>query len=261
MKKLLLAFQFLTIIPVKDTGIVTDREVGGSAAFFPIAGLVQGTLLVFAAVILLRFFPIELTNLLLLLLLVITNGALHLDGLADTFDAIASRGDRQKKLAIMKDSTIGPAGVIAIIFALMLKYLLLNEVYSNSTPATYYLILFLLPIYSRWAMVPAIFHSKSAREDGLGKAFIENAGVKELMTATVLTLLFSFLSVFVIFHKPNLAHVIFSLPALYIFSLITVWFCGRRFGGMTGDTFGAVSELSEILFLMMAVICLRNFTS
>ncbi|MBI4825579.1 MAG: adenosylcobinamide-GDP ribazoletransferase [Nitrospirae bacterium] len=261
MKKLLLAFQFLTIIPVKDTGIVTDREAGGSAAFFPLAGLVQGTLLVFAVVTLLRVFPVGLANLLLLLLLVITNGALHLDGLADTFDAIASRGDRQKKLAIMKDSTIGPAGVIAIVFSLMLKYLLLNESYSDAAPAAYYLILFLLPIYSRWAMVPAIFHSKSAREDGLGKAFIENVGVKELLTATVLALLFSFLSVFVIFNTPELAHVVFSLPALYIFSLITAWFCGRRFGGMTGDTFGAVSELSEILFLMMAVICLRNFTS
>ncbi|MDO8282511.1 MAG: adenosylcobinamide-GDP ribazoletransferase [Thermodesulfovibrionia bacterium] len=261
MKKLLLAFQFLTIIPVKDTGIVSDREVGGSAAFFPLIGIVQGALLVCAAATLLRIFPIGLTNLLVMLLLVITNGALHLDGLADTFDAIASRGDRQKKLAIMKDSTIGPAGVIAIVFVLMLKYLLLNEAYSSSTPATYYLILFLLPIYSRWAMVPAIFHCRSARADGLGKAFIENVGVKELLTATALSLIFSLLAVFVIFHKPDLAHVAFSLPALYIFSLITVWFCGRRFGGMTGDTFGAVSELSEILFLMMAVICLRNFTS
>lgn len=261
MKKLLLAFQFLTIIPVKDTGIVADREVGGAAAFFPLVGLLQGALLVLAAEILLRVFPIGPANLLVMLLLVITNGALHLDGLADTFDAIASRGDRQKKLSIMKESTIGPAGVIAIVFILMLKYLLLNESYTGSSPAIYYLILFLLPIYSRWAMVPAIFHCRSARQDGLGKAFIENVGVKELLAATALTLLFSFLALFVVFHAPGLAHIVFSLPALYIFSLTAVWFCSRRFGGMTGDTFGAVSELSEILFLMMAVICLRNFTS
>ena len=260
MKKILLAFQFLTIIPVKDTGIVADREIGGAAAYFPLVGGVQGMLLVFAAMALSRVFPLDVTNILVILLLVITNGALHLDGLSDTFDAIASRGNREKKLSIMKDATVGPAGVIAIVISIMLKFLLLNESYSDSSPAIYYLILFLLPVYSRWVMVPAIFHCRSAREEGLGKTFIENVGAKELLTATILTLILSFLAVFIIFNTAGLTHIIFSLPALYIFSLIAGWFAVRRFGGMTGDTFGAVSELSEIIFLMMAVICLRNFT-
>ncbi|MCK5505643.1 MAG: adenosylcobinamide-GDP ribazoletransferase, partial [Thermodesulfovibrionia bacterium] len=156
MKKLLLAFQFLTIIPVKDTGVVADREVGGAASYFPLVGAVQGMLLVLAAMALSGLFPPGVTNLLVILLLIITNGALHLDGLADTFDAIASRGEREKKLSIMKDATIGPAGAIAIVISIMLKFLLLNESYSGSSPATYYLILFLLPMYSRWVMVPAI---------------------------------------------------------------------------------------------------------
>jgi adenosylcobinamide-GDP ribazoletransferase len=260
MKKILLAFQFLTIIPVKDTGVVSDREIGGAVSYFPFVGAVQGMLLVLAAMALSGLFPAGVTNLLVILLLIITNGALHLDGLADTFDAIASRGDREKKLSIMKDATIGPAGTIAIVVSIMLKFLLLNEAYSDSSPATYYLILLLLPIYSRWVMVPAIFHGRSAREDGLGKTFIENVGAKELLTATILTLILSFLAVFIIFNTAGLTHIIFSLPALYIFSLIAVWFSKQRFGGMTGDTFGAVSELSEIIFLMMAVICLRNFT-
>jgi adenosylcobinamide-GDP ribazoletransferase len=260
MKKILLAFQFLTIFPVKDTGVVSDREIGGAVSYFPFVGAVQGMLLVLAAMALSGLFPAGVTNLLVILLLIITNGALHLDGLADTFDAIASRGDREKKLSIMKDATIGPAGTIAIVVSIMLKFLLLNEAYSESSPATYYLILLLLPIYSRWVMVPAIFHGRSAREDGLGKTFIENVGVKELLTATILTLVLSLLAVFIIFNTAGLAHIILFLPALYIFSLIAGWFAARRFGGMTGDTFGAVSELSEIIFLMMAVICLRNFT-
>jgi adenosylcobinamide-GDP ribazoletransferase len=260
MKKILLAFQFLTIIPVKDTGIVADKEVGGSAAYFPLVGVVQGIIIVLVAMTGSRFLPIGVVNTLVILLLIVTNGGLHLDGLSDTFDAIASRGDRDKQLAIMKDATVGPIGVIAIVFAILLKLLLLNEIYSASQPATYYLLLFLLPLYSRWAMVPATFHCSSAREDGLGKAFIENVGVKELLAATAFTIIFSFAALFIIFNTPGLIHVIFSLPMLYIFSLIAVWFSKRRFSGMTGDTFGAVSELSEILFLMMAVICLRNFT-
>lgn len=260
MKKILLAFQFLTIIPVKDTGIVTDREIGGAVSYFPLVGLLQGTLLVFAAMTTSRFLPVGVVNILVILLLVVTNGGLHLDGLSDTFDAIASRGDRDKKLSIMKDATVGPIGVTAIVIAILLKLFLLNEIYSVSRPATYYLLLFLLPVYSRWSMVPAIFHCSSAKEEGLGRAFIENAGVKELLTATLLTLLLSLLALFIIFNIPNLAYAMFSLPILYLFSLIAVWFSKRRFEGMTGDTLGAVSELSEILFLMMAVICLRNFT-
>ncbi len=260
MKKILLAFQFLTIIPVKDTGVVADREIGGSASYFPLVGAVQGMLLVLTATALSGISPPGVTNLLVILLLIITNGALHLDGLADTFDAIASRGNKEKKLSIMKDSTVGPAGVISIVFAIILKLFLLISLYEGTTPSIYYLLLFLLPVYSRWVMVPAIFHGKSAREDGLGKTFIENVGVRELLTATILTLVLSFLVVLIIFNNAGMAHIIFSLPALYIFSLIAVWFSKRRFGGMTGDTFGAVSELSEIIFLMMAVICLRNFT-
>jgi adenosylcobinamide-GDP ribazoletransferase len=260
MRKILLAFQFLTIIPVKDTAVIADRELGGAVSYFPLVGAVQGMLLVLAAMVLSGPFPPGVTDMFIILLLVITNGLLHLDGLADTCDAIASRGDREKKLSIMKDATIGPAGAMAIVMSIMLKLLLLNASYSDSSPATYYLILLLLPTYSRWVMVPAIFHGRSAREDGLGKTFIENVGVKELLTATILTLTISFLAVFIIFHTAGMAHIIFSLPALYIFSLIAGWFAARRFGGMTGDTFGAVSELSEILFLMMAVICLRNFT-
>ncbi len=260
MKKLLLAFQFLTIIPVKDTGVVTDREIGGAASYFPLVGLLQGSLIVLVAMIASRFLPVGVVNILVILLLVVTNGGLHLDGLSDTFDAIASRGDRDKKLSIMKDATVGPIGVAAIVIAILFKLYLLNEIYSVSQSATYYLLLFLLPVYSRWVMVPAIFHCSSAREDGLGKAFIENVGVRELLAATALTILLSLLALFGIFNRPALAHVIFSLPVLYIFSLTAVWFSRRRFGGMTGDSFGAVSELSEILFLMMAVICLRNST-
>jgi len=260
MKNILLAFQFLTIFPVKDTGIASEKEVGGAAAFFPLVGVFQGAVLIPFAMMALRFLPADVVNIFVILLLIVMNGGLHLDGLSDTFDAIASRGDRDKKLLIMKDATTGPIGVTAIVIAILLKLFLLDEIYSSSRPETYYLLLFLLPVYSRWAMVPAIYHGRAARQDGLGKAFIENAGVRELLISTVLTLIFSLLAVFIFFNRPDLAHVISSLPALYIFSLIAVWLSGRRFGGMTGDTFGAVSELSEILFLMMAVICLRNFS-
>ena len=269
MKRILLAFQFLTIIPVKEMKDVSEKEIGGASIFFPLTGFVQGVLFVVSAGLFLKIFPPELANGLLILVIVATSGGLHLDGLADTFDAIALRGDREKKLLVMKDSTIGPVGVIAIVLALLLKFLALNSLFHYSL-FTFYYSLFLMPVFSRWVMVTAIFHGKSARQDGIGKIFIENTKLKELVIATLLVIgcwllvtIFFLSSLFTIY--PGLAQrsgagyslFLVSIPVLYIFSLVSVWFCNKKFGGMTGDTFGAVSEISEILFLIISVI-IRN---
>jgi adenosylcobinamide-GDP ribazoletransferase len=266
MRKILLAFQFLTIIPLRGLKDVSEKEIGSASAFFPLAGLVQGLILSVSAFLFLKIFPAELVNGLLILMIVLTNGGLHLDGLADTFDAIATRGGKEKKLAIMKDSAVGPIGVIAIIIAILLKYLLLNVLSSNATLTIYYTSVFLMPLFSRWVMVPAIFHAKSAKQDGLGKIFIENTGLRELLISTFLALLLSLFFLFVV-NKMSYSgnnFLLFSfqflivLPVLYIFSLIAVWFFNKSFVGMTGDIFGAVSEISEILFLMVVVIWALN---
>lgn len=257
MKKILLAFQFLTIIPVKGKQEVSEKEVGSVSALFPLIGSLEGALLVGSAVLFLKVFPAELTNGLLILIIVIVNGSLHLDGLADTFDAVASRGDKEKKLAIMKESSIGTAGVIAVIMALLLKLLALNSLFQLST-STFHFSLFLMPVFSRWTMVPAIFHAKSARQNGLGRMFIENTGLKELLIATVLTLLISLLALYTVETKSNfisyLPFLISYFIMLYAFSLIAVWFSNKSFGGMTGDTLGAVSEIAAILFLLTVLI-------
>ncbi len=246
---------------------VSEKEIGGASAFFPLTGLVQGLLLCVSAFLFLNVFPVELANGLLILVLVITNGGFHLDGLADTFDAIASGGDKEKKLAVMKDSTTGPVGVIAIVLAVLLKYLLLNALFLNSSAIAYYLSLVLVPVFSKWIMVPAIFHSKSARQDGIGKIFIENTRLMELVIATFLTLSFLILVPYIgnmiitsTFCCSGLSPIyLLAMLVLYVFSLVAVWFSNKRFGGMTGDTFGAVSEISEILFLMMVVTWSQGF--
>ncbi len=266
MKKILLAFQFLTIIPVKGIKEVSEKEVGKSSAFFPLIGFVQGLLLVVSATLFLKVFPAELANGLLVFMIILTNGSLHLDGLADTFDALASRGGKEIKLAIMKDSTIGSIGAATIVLAILLKYLSLNALFLNSSPITYLSLLFLMPVFSRWTMVPAIFHSRAARRLGIGKIFIENTGLKELVIATFLTLFFLSVTLYIVnqLMVSDSQFSVFSLLSLsaflvlYLFSIISAWFFHKSFGGMTGDTFGAVSEISEILFLMNAVLWLKN---
>jgi adenosylcobinamide-GDP ribazoletransferase len=254
MKKVILAFQFLTIFPVKDVGEVSEGEMGNTTAVFPLIGFAEGIVLSLSATLFLKIFPTELTNALLVLLLAIMNGGLHLDGLSDTFDALASRVDQGKKLAIMKDSTVGPVGVLAIIMTVLLKYILLNAVYFHSPLSFYFVAVLIMPVLSRWAMVPAAYYSTPARGDGLGRAFIEHTGSKELITATVVTVALVLL-VCGIGSQISLLifYVMFSMPLLYAFSFGAVWFFNKYFGGMTGDSFGAVNELAVLVLLIMIV--------
>lgn len=261
MRKLILAFQFLTIIPVKDTGKIPDEEMGGVAATFPLVGLAEGILLAGLAFLLLKILPADVVSALLVIIITIVNGGLHLDGLADTFDAIAARGNKDRKLAIMKDSAIGPAGVISIVLTLLLNYVLLNAVHFHASKDLYFGIVLLMPVVSRWAMVPAMFYGKPARQDGLGRAFIEYTGIKELIFSTLLmfltvllyALIFSDIDLFISFCMMN-------FPVVYALCLLTVWFSNIHFEGLTGDIFGAVNEIAKLLFLITSLLWLQQST-
>jgi adenosylcobinamide-GDP ribazoletransferase len=262
MKRLILAFQFLTIIPLGNTEEVSEQDMGKATAFFPVVGAIEGILYVSLSYLFLKVFPTDLTNGLLLFAMVIINGGLHLDGLSDTVDAVASRGDREKKLSIMKDSTVGPAGVIAIVLVLLLKYLLLNAVAFYSTREAYYSALYLLPVLSRWTMVPAIYHCSYVRDSGLGKMFITHTELKELIISTMLVLSACIVLLLSNHDFRTLSFVLmFMMPVLYIFSRAAVAFFGNHFGGMTGDSFGSVYEIAIILFLMSWVIWSQKFIS
>ncbi|MBI5664500.1 MAG: adenosylcobinamide-GDP ribazoletransferase [Nitrospirae bacterium] len=255
MKKLLLAFQFLTIIPMQNMGDVSEEEMGKTTAVFPLVGFAEGVVLAFLAALFIKVFPAELTNALLVLILVIMNGGLHLDGLSDTFDAVASRADRGKKLEIMKDSTVGPMGVIAIVMALLLKYVLLNTVSFQSTTVSYLMTVLAMPVLSRWSMVNAAFYSGPARKDGLGRLFIEHTRARQLIAATAAVIvLIALVCTMVSQFSLLMFYVMFAVPVLYAFSFVAVWFFSKMFGGMTGDSFGAVNELAVLIFLLSAVI-------
>ncbi|MFZ6016380.1 MAG: adenosylcobinamide-GDP ribazoletransferase [Nitrospirota bacterium] len=267
MKRILLAFQFLTIVPLRVGGEISEKEIGGASACFPLVGVFQGALLVAANFILKKVFPVELTNGLLVLLLVLSNGGFHLDGLADTFDAIGAKSecntdiDIQKRLAIMRDSTIGPIGVIAIVLTLLLKFLALNSL-SHSSLSIFHLSLFLMPILPKWTMVISMFYGKPAREEGLGRIFINRIGFKEIAISTiVLFVILIGLQVFFSHYMSDNQYIFYAilLVIMYFFSRMSVGFFNRKFGGLTGDTLGAISEITEITFLSMLLAWSRLF--
>jgi adenosylcobinamide-GDP ribazoletransferase len=268
MKRLLLAFQFLTIIPIKCRGMachaptaVNEADIVKSSSAFVIVGLIQGILLGVTDYISGMVFHPDLVTGIVLLVLVLSNGGFHLDGLADTFDAIAAKStgnidiDREKRLSIMKDSAIGPIGVIAIVFSLALKYLSLKNL-SHFSTFTYYSSLLLMPALSKWTMVISMLYGKPSREDGLGRIFINRIRGKDVVISTLI--LFSvliLLQVFFSYYIPGGQYIFYAVFLVTMYFLCRAWihFFYKKFGGLTGDTLGAISEVTELAFLLMVV--------
>lgn len=268
MRRLLIAFQFLTIVPLRIKGDVNEPDMAASASFFPLVGAFQGILISLSAFFLLMLFPPEIVSAMMVLLLIISNGGFDIDGLADTFDALAVKGsgdparDREKRLSVMKDSFTGAIGTIAIVFAILLKVLFLNHLFTLfPAPGAPYPLIFMMPVFSKWITIPTMYHGLAARKDGLGRMFIENIGFSSLVSSTVLALMLS-LAAGLQQHNAFNGNVMLLFAGLFVFmyllSIVSSSFCRKMFGGLTGDTLGALTEISEILYLAGASIWLQR---
>jgi adenosylcobinamide-GDP ribazoletransferase len=261
MKGLLLAIQFLTIIPVRTRGTITERQISRSGVFFPLVGAIQGVVASLGALALIGVFPSKVVSGLVILLLIATNGGFHLDGLADTFDAVAVKStgnvteDRQKRLSVMKDSSTGAIGVTAIVMTILLKYLLIGLLFQRyDLRGTAYL-LFLMPVFSKWAMIPVMAHGKPARNAGLGKMFVDGTGFGSVVLSSLLVVALYFaasISLGIPSVSFSVKFLCLSVLLLYAFGFLWSLFCSRKFGGLTGDAAGAAAEIADLLFLTIA---------
>jgi adenosylcobinamide-GDP ribazoletransferase len=238
MRLLLIAFQFLTIIPLPLSVRCEQEDLGRSMSFFPAIGLALGALLAGCDYLLAPLLPRGVTDLILVTLLTVTTGALHLDGLSDVCDGLAARGSRERFLEIMKDSRVGAVGAVALVLGLGLKYQALLAV-----PLQYKRgVLLFFPMVARFAQVQMTVGSKRARADGLGHAFVGGAGLPQLVVAFSFTLALGYLLL-------GLQAVACQLLLFLVTWGIRSW-SHRRLGGITGDVIGCASELNEICCLI-----------
>jgi len=189
----------------------------------------------------LRDAPPLLSAALVLAAWIAATGALHLDGLADSADAwVGGLGDRERTLAIMKDPRCGPAGVVALVAVLLLKFAALASLPAG-IPA--YLLL-LPPLLARAALTCAFVSTPYVRASGLGSA-LAGAARAPCLAALALALLLAAGCGFAGFAAVATATGLFVL-----------WrrACIGRLGGFTGDTAGALAELSEAGVLVAVVL-------
>jgi adenosylcobinamide-GDP ribazoletransferase len=235
------AFSFLTILPV---GFAENPQPGRSFAYFPLVGRVIGVIL-FACAWLLRTTP-EIQAFILLMLWVVLTGGLHLDGFADSCDGLLATTESTRRLEIMKDPRVGSWALIGVVLLLLGKWSALQSI----DPAA----LLIAPVLGRWGMVLAAYGFPYARTNGVGAYFRNGLGRSQVIVASVMSIVIVTIVAFAT--QPQIMLVIF-LPAVIVY-LIGKWAAARLGGGLTGDVYGALCELIELITLLMMATWARN---
>jgi adenosylcobinamide-GDP ribazoletransferase len=238
-KDFLLMLQFMTRIPIKKNLPCEIKNFRDGSAFFWLVGLFIGVLQYGVFIALELIIPKSAAIAITILFSIIITGGLHVDGLGDTCDGFFAFKGKDKVIEIMKDSRIGTFACIAIVFDILLKYILTSEAAAVNPAAA----LILPPVIGRASIAFMAFIGKNAKEKGSGNLFIKNVGMIQLIInlvmATAIPLYITGFSGLAV------------LPAALVVTALFNMLCNEKMGGITGDSFGANNELVELFTLII----------
>jgi adenosylcobinamide-GDP ribazoletransferase len=231
------AVGLLTIIPAwRDAD---SRPLGHSFAWYPLVGGLIGVALALLAQ--LPTTPL-LGAFLVLLAWVVVTGGLHVDGLGDACDGLLATVAPERRLEIMKDPRTGTWAVLGITLLLLGKFVGLASL--NGQPACAAALL-AAPVAGRWGMVFAAWYFSPARPGGMGALFRDGLGKRELLIASLTSLVFIAVASWI---APQ------ALLAAAVAPLVVVvagrWASHRLGGGLTGDIYGALCEIIELVCIL-----------
>ncbi|HEX7183782.1 MAG TPA: adenosylcobinamide-GDP ribazoletransferase [Thermoanaerobaculia bacterium] len=233
------ALTLLTRLPAPHLAEFQEEWLARSAAYFPLVGLIVGLLA--AAVYFLAdlLWSSPVPAILALAAVAWVTGGLHEDGWADVFDGFAASRDRERILAVMKDSRIGSSGAFALILLVFGKLAALATLPLTRALAA----LVAAHILSRWSSLPLMWGMPYARpEGGMALPLVGRVSGGRLAAGTVVAGLIT---------VPILRWA--AIPAL-IAALVAVIAPGlvfrRRLGGITGDCLGTANQLVELSVLL-----------
>lgn len=237
-----LALTTLTVLPVRASR--ADRETGGVAmTVAPAVGALLGLIL---AGVLAGLGALGAPRLVAAALTVgagalLTRG-LHLDGLADTVDALGSYRRGAEGLAVMKKPDIGPFGVAAVAITLLVQAAALTSASSGAVIAAW--------AAGRLCATAACRRGvPAARPEGLGALV---AGTVPVLAAGLAALVVTAGSVFAVPGRPWQGPVAVAVALLAAYALVR--HAVLRFGGITGDVLGAAIEGGTTLALVVLAL-------
>ncbi len=233
---------FYTCIPIPTTWTL---EFDGIARIAPIVGLLIGGVLGFLDWGLhWAGMPTLTRSVIVVAVWIAITGGLHLDGAMDSADGLAVT-DPDRRLQVMVDSATGAFGAMAAVVLLLLKTAALSELQTDRA-----FLLMAATSWGRWGQLVAIARFPYLKPTGKG-AF-HKAAIHSIWEAFPTLLLLVGLDIFVWHDRPFLAAGVI-VGGLSISVLTGAWF-NHKLGGQTGDTYGAIVEWTEALFLCLLTV-------
>lgn len=242
------AVGFLTRIRLR--GAVSDLPaVAGAQAWFPAVGLLIGLLLAGVHWLATRALPDGSAAVIVVVALAIVTGALHLDGLADAADGLFGGDTPERRLSIMRDVHAGTYAIVAVGGVLAMKWAGIAALPPGVTAEA----LIITPCLARFAMLAGIAAFPYARVEGIGVAFHDAAWPAQTLIGAATAV-----GAAVVLLGTGGLVVVASVAAV----ALAFGACATRFtGGMTGDLYGATTEICEAsAFLLIASLANRGWT-
>lgn len=238
---LAIAYQFLTRIPV-DGVRVGPGDLRRASAFFPVVGVSVAAIGVLVRAGLTPPLGPVVATIAAVVAMILTTGAFHEDGLADSADGIWGGWEPAKRIAIMRDSRIGTYGTIALLSVLSLRVGLLIDL----TLADFARAVLAGAVLGRGSILLMVRLAPPAAPDGTGAAVTGPLGWRgsTLVLAVVA--------------GTAVATAWVWAPLLLLVGAAVSVACAalarRKLGGITGDVLGATNQLVELATLATVVI-------
>ncbi len=243
MKRLLFAFRsglgWLSTIPV---GISMEgiEALMDHVYVFPLVGLLLGAILAGAAYLAGLIMPVTLAAIAVIAAIYKLCGINHIDGLADFGDGVIAHGPREKKIAAMKDVSLGTGGAVFIVVILLAAFAIISDLHSSLLP----LALLAAEVSAKQAMICFAAFSVPLQK-GFGQIMIERTGAKQFLAGLAISAAICALAL----GPLGLA----ALLAAQVVALYLVVVARRNFGGATGDGIGATNEVARVSALAAAL--------
>lgn len=236
-----LAASFLTILPVADERAYAPADVAASFEWFPLIGFAIGGAIAAECYLLGFICTRALRAAIVVMTLAVVTGGVHLDGLADTCDALGAGRNRTRALEILRDSRIGTFGACGLFFILALKILAIAG--SGGRPP--YAAIWMAPALARWAMVALAHRLDYLRTEGAGTVLLAHDNSRSFILASIIVVIGGLP---ILGGRSLCGYVAAALLTLGLGAFYRKWL-----GGLTGDLIGAAGEIIETAVLIVMI--------
>jgi adenosylcobinamide-GDP ribazoletransferase len=249
--------RFYSRLPVPKLPFEQDAhappDFSTAPRMLPVAGLIIGlpaacTLLLATSLGLPSFVAAAIT----IAVAVLSTGAFHEDGLADTFDGLGGGWTPERRLEIMKDSRIGSYGGAALMLSLILRVALLASLLEEASALSVALLYLATASLSRCFGLTPLILLPPARTVGFSSSVGRPSSLALATAIVTVALIGVFLTGFAALH---IAGLIFGCGFALTMTLLVTFWAKKAIGGQTGDIAGACQQVAEgafyVGFLMM----------